>query len=500
MDNFYIKLHKGAGEPFYKRKEVADYEKFFKGQTLRWTEINKRRVFEIADFVSGYDQFDPELIKSLWFRQLVHAKSLCKNFPQRAITEANFAAIDTIGREKAALFEEQGVADYHVNWRLAIGLGNASVFENSLTLHHIYGLPYIPASSVKGIVRSWLIQEYFSYDSDGNEYDELGEGRALRDSEAFSLIFGTPSEFDIREEEVNGKKRTWTEKSRLRNSEGNPTAHIGNIVFFDAYPISKPKVYVDIMNPHYPEYYKEGSSKPPADWQNPVPIFFLTIKDTSFQFLFGIRKGCSEVEYQKLSNVSFQHPSNPKMNKEGSAESVLKELLEEALTFVGAGAKTATGYGRMKNKFADKLKQIRKNRAEEAQREAERKAAEDAERKRLEKEKKEAEELAARQAENRKEREQQIKEYKSKGLASSLQRVNSFEEGKKIISDFKKVVGTIPENEYPVIKDLVQRCWNSANTNKEKKRWRKKGKGDWGIVRSWTTNEIADSWFNEIIN
>lgn len=490
MDNFFIKLHKGARTPFFKK--VSNYGEFFRGKTLNEDSV--------ANFKNGYNEFDAELIKSLWFRQLVHAKSLCKNFPERTITEANFQAIDAIGREKATLFEEQGVVDYRINWRLAIGLGNASVFENSLTLHHVYGIPYIPASSVKGIIRSWLIQEYFSYDSDGNKYNEFGEGRALRDSEAFCLIFGTPSEFDIREEEVNGKKRIWPEKSRLRNSEGSPTAHLGNIVFFDAYPIFKPKVYVDIMNPHYPEYYKEGSSKPPADWQNPVPIFFLTIKNTSFQFLFGVRKGCTEEEYQKLSNVSFQHPSNPDMNKEGSAENVLKELLEEALTFVGAGAKTAIGYGRMKNEFADKLKQIRKNRAAEEKKEAERKAAEDAERKRLEKERKEAEELAIRQAENRKEREQQIEEYKSKGLASSLQGVNRFEEAKKIVSDFKKVVGTIPEDEYPVIKDLVKRCWSSANTKKEMRRWQKKGRGDWGLVRSWTSNEVADSWFEEIIN
>lgn len=483
MDNFFIKLHKGSGTPFYKKEQISNYGEFFKGKTLNGNSI--------ADFARGYDHFDPKLIKSLWFRQLVHAKSLCKNFPQRAITEANFDAIDEIGREKAALFEEQGVADYHVNWRLAVGLGNASVFENSLTLHHVYGIPYIPASSVKGIIRSWLIQEYFSYDSNGNEHDELGEGRALRDSEAFCLIFGTPSEFKLTENTPC--------KSSIKNEDGSPTAHIGNIVFFDAYPISKPKIYVDIMNPHYPEYYKEGSSKPPADWQNPVPIFFLTIKDTSFQFLFGIRRGCSEEEYEKLSSISFQHPSNPEMNKEGSAENVLKELLEEALTFVGAGAKTATGYGRMKNEFADKLKQIRKNRAEEELKEAERKAAEEAERKRIEREAQKAKELADRQARNKKEREKQIEQYKSKGLASSLDSINNFKKGKKIVSDFKKVVGTIPEDQYPFIKALIQRVWNSADSKNAKKRWKSKGKGDWGIVRSWTSNEIADSWFDEII-
>lgn len=490
MDNFFIKLHKGASTPFFKKEEISNYEKFFKGKTLNGDDI--------ADFTRGYNQFDPELIKSLWFRQLVHAKSLCKNFPQRTITEADFQAIDAISREKAALFEEQGIVDYHVNWRLAIGLGSASVFENSLSLHHVYGIPYIPASSVKGIIRSWLIQEYFSYDSDGNEYDELGEGRALRDSEEFCLIFGTPSEFDIREETVNGKKRVKPEKSRIKNKDGTPTAHIGNVVFFDAFPLDKPKVYVDIMNPHYPEYYKEGSSKPPADWQNPVPIFFLTIKDTSFQFLFGIRKGCTDVEYEKLSNISFPHPSNPEMNKEGSAENVLKELLEEALTFNGAGAKTATGYGRMRNISANKLEQIKNRRAEEAAKEAERKAQEDAEKKRIEEKAKKEQELAERQKRNKQEQEQKIEEYKSEGLEAKLRGVSDFNVGKQIISEYRKLIDPIPDSEYPAIKDLVKRCWESSTSKKAKKRWLKKGKGDWGIIRSWTSVDVADSWFIEI--
>lgn len=484
MDNFFIKLHKGAGTPFYKKEEISNYGEFFKGKTLNGDTI--------ADFTRGYDQFDDDLLKSLWFRQLVHAKSLCKNFPQRVLTEANFQAIDAIGHEKAYLFEEQGVVDYHINWRLAIGLGSASVFENSLTLHHVYGIPYMSGSSVKGIIRSWLIQEYFSYDEGEEKRLEYGEGIALRDSEAFSLIFGTPSEFKLTENK--------SEKSILTSKDGTPTAHIGNIVFFDAFPINKPKIHVDIMNPHYPEYYKEDSGKPPADWQNPVPIFFLTLKDTSFQFLFGIRKMCTDGEYEKLSNVSFPHPSNPELSKEGPAEQVLKELLEEALTFNGAGAKTATGYGRMKNLFTGKLEEIRQQKAEEVQKEAQRKAQEEAKKKEFEEEARKAKELAERQARNKKEREQKTEQYRNEGLEQKLKGVNDFEDGKKIVSDFKKVVDLIPDDQYVFIKGLIERCWNSANSKKEKRRWSKKGKGNWGMVRSWTSTEIADSWFDEIIN
>lgn len=482
MDNLYIKLHKGARQPFYKQKAVSQYPDFFKGKTLNDNSIE--------DFGRGYNKFDYELIKSLWFRQLIHAKSLCRHFPQRALATADFRAIDAIAKDKAALFEEQGLTDYQVNWRLAIGLGNASVFENSLTLHHVYGIPYIPASSVKGIIRSWLIQEYFSYGKDENE---SGEGIALKDSEDFCLIFGTPSEFKI-------KENSPSIKSRLKNEEGKPTAHVGNVVFFDAYPISKPKVYVDIMNPHYPDYYREGTDKPPADWQNPVPIFFLTIKDTAFQFLFGIRKGCLDAEYGRLSSVSFEHPSNPEMSKNGPAEKVLKELLEEALFYIGLGAKTATGYGRMKNASKIQLARIKEQKEQEVTLEAQRKAIEEENRRKADEEKRQLEELARKQEENARKKELQKKSYEEEGLVASLSEAVSFEDGKKIISDFKRVVGDIPESEFQAIFSFVEGCYMAATSNREKKKWTRKGKGNWGAVRSWTSAEIANLWFDDIIS
>src|SRR5207237_557288 len=35
--------------------------------------------------------------------------------------------------------------------RMIIGLGGENVLETGLTLHHIYGVPYIPATALKGL-------------------------------------------------------------------------------------------------------------------------------------------------------------------------------------------------------------------------------------------------------------------------------------------------------------------------------------------------------------
>lgn len=499
MDNFYIKLHKGAEQPFYKTKP----SEFFKGKSLKGKDDKRNNrvvnVPEIMDFVGGYSQFDPELIKSLWFRQLLHAQSLCEGFPKRLVTQADFRAIDEIVRQKVELFEQSGISDYRVNWRLAIGIGNASVFENSLTLHHVYGIPYIPATAVKGIVRSWLIQEYFSYDANGNKHPEIGEGRALLNS-TFCYIFGTPSDFDVEIKKEEGRKdKIVTHKSILRDKEGSPTAHIGNIVFFDAYPIRVPNVVVDIMNPHYPDYYGEGK-KPPSDWQNPKPIFFLTIKDTDFQFLFGIRKGCTAEVRNKLKEVEFIHPGNNRdLDKKGTVEEVLNQLLEEALGNNGAGAKTSAGYGRMKNLTTDRREQLRKTRLEQEEADAKEKAVVAELQKKQEKEAQDARDEEERRDRNKVLREEKRDLFLNTGIGVKLREVTEFEEAKAIIAEFKKVVGELPDSEFPAIKAFIERCYVSAESKSARSKWGKEDKGNWGVIRSWVNVATAKQWFKEIV-
>jgi CRISPR-associated protein Cmr6 len=181
------------------------------------------------------------------------------------------------------------------DWKMVIGLGETSVYETSMTLHHIYGIPYIPASTIKGVTRSWIISERF----DNNE------DKALQ-NEDFCLLFGSPK------------------KSALGESQGL-------IVFFDAFPTEKPNIQPDIMNPHFGDYYQ--GNKPPVDYLSPVPIPFLTLKETSFKIFVGTN-----------NNISLKDFPNTK------SENILDLALEwlvKALTEHGIGAKTAVGYGYM---------------------------------------------------------------------------------------------------------------------------------------------------------
>jgi CRISPR-associated protein Cmr6 len=164
------------------------------------------------------------------------------------------------------------------DWRLIVGLGATHVLETSVTLHRVYGFPFIPGSGLKGMTRAYV---------------ELVLGKSEEDDD-FRCIFGS---------QQKGREQA------------------GDVIFFDAIPTQVPRLKLDVMNPHYSEYYRGGST-PPADWLSPVPVYFLTVERTPFLFALAAR--------QKEAN--------------GLVVTV-SAWLKAALSELGVGAKTATGYG-----------------------------------------------------------------------------------------------------------------------------------------------------------
>jgi len=295
-------------------------------------------------------RFDERAEKFLFFKN----KKASKNAPEEKYSiHSVFIDIfnDLINRQKLqckGLFGENNfVAQTHkVDWRLIVGLGNESVYETSMTLHHIYGIPYIPASAVKGVVRSWIITEVFrEHEVPDDEIDfplVNAEHRAYLD-EGFCKIFGCPKTtkavvFENREPKKN-QKGNYEYKSAVNTALEKE--HQGKVWFFDAFPTFAPQIKVDIMNPHYGDYYPEKKKgqpnlTPPADYLLPVPIPFLTVEGCSFQFIIGIK--------EKDSNENIQSGKF----KGDKPLDMAEKYLKEALTEHGIGAKTAVGYGYMK--------------------------------------------------------------------------------------------------------------------------------------------------------
>jgi len=184
---------------------------------------------------------------------------------------------------------------YELQERFITGTGLDHPIEVGFLIHHILGVPYIPGSSIKGLVRDWA--ENWSQDS----YKEIEE------------IFG----YDTGD---NMEKR------------------VGKAIFLDALPYGRVNLDADIMTPHYAPYYADGEC--PGDWNNPVPIPFLTVAEGQ-RFVFFI---------------------SPRTKKDVGSCSIAAKWLDGALTTIGAGAKTATGYGCFKSaENVEKIYQERMN-------------------------------------------------------------------------------------------------------------------------------------------
>ena len=161
--------------------------------------------------------------------------------------------------------------------RFVTGLGRSHPVENGFAWHPTLGTPYLPGSSIKGLVRAWA-----TLDCD-----------ALSDDETVMRLLGN---------------------RRM----------VGNLCFLDAVPFEPVQLQADVMTPHFAGW---GEQEPPGDWLAPTPIPFLTaVADTSF--LFGIVP-CPGVGAEDLKTAST--------------------WLRATLSWAGAGAKTAVGYGRFRH-------------------------------------------------------------------------------------------------------------------------------------------------------
>lgn len=171
-----------------------------------------------------------------------------------------------------------------VQGRMVVGLGAESVLETSVALHRAYGVPWIPGSALKGLAAAaahrWLTDDKWRKPRKDQEIGEFHK-----------LMFGD-------------------------------TSRGGYVTFHDALWIpdsEKLPLDLDVMTVHHPEYYG-GKNVPPAEWDSPNPVSFLTARG---KYLLAV--------------------TGPK----AWAETAMK-ILAQALAYDGVGAKTAAGYGRLK--------------------------------------------------------------------------------------------------------------------------------------------------------
>lgn len=183
-----------------------------------------------------------------------------------------------------ALEPHTRVAEATVQGRMAIGLGAESALETAITLHRTYGVPYIPASALKGLTAA----------AAHKHLEDPGWRKAGKDTEigeSHRILFG--------------------------DQESS-----GYVTFHDALWIpngDKLPLDLDVMTVHHPDYYQGKNDCPPADWDSPNPVAFVSARGRYLLALTGPEEWVDAA----------------------------MEILKEALEKDGIGAKTAAGYGRL---------------------------------------------------------------------------------------------------------------------------------------------------------
>ncbi len=221
------------------------------------------------------------------------------------------------------------------------GMGYEHPLENGFAFLNPYGLPCLPGSSIKGVLRKAAEELVLSGEARGFDMLDVwrlfgfdGNAEFLKNHEQVRHAFPEPGRLgawlkqvlpdDFRKkglDEPPAFLAALPENKALRRSLFN----MGALAFWDAFP--QGKLTVEIMTPHHSEYLQakdDDKKKTPHDSEKPNPIPFLAVAPGA-KFHFFVQKigdagGCDWKD-------------------------VLQRCFGHAFDWLGFGAKTSVGYG-----------------------------------------------------------------------------------------------------------------------------------------------------------
>lgn len=265
--------------------------------------------------------------RGLWFNgppldgsiQIIDSKFELK--PNTHISKAELAPF--LNRWKLSV--EAAGAEVFTMWTespLIIGLGAKGTLETAITLHPLYGFPYLPGSALKGIARAaafFALAEKLGIEGADNE-TFLKLKKAGKKTDLQKLVQALDEDEESKWPEY--LKAEHQVARHFRDLFGWRSA-AGKVIFFDGVPARVPMIVSEVMTPHFKAYY-DGGNKAPHDADSPNPVSFLAIaRETPFGFAVGWRRGPKE---QQLYGKAI-------------------DWLAVGLTEIGLGGKTAAGYG-----------------------------------------------------------------------------------------------------------------------------------------------------------
>lgn len=296
-----------------------------RSKALLWT------THDIDYEVRGQSRQEREVKCENKVTALVAAKHLTKNdqTTMQALLARQNHAFASIAECDGLCLDALAVAPF------TTGLGNEHPLENGFAFLNPYGLPYLPGSGVKGVLRQ-AARELAS-----GEWGDACGWSAAKDKPLLQGVGG-------QRKPVLDKKEQPVMLSMLDVLFGRETAdgdkeHLrGVLTFWDVIPqIAGDRLAVEIMTPHQSHYYqhksdnKSGGSTTPHESGQPNPISFLTVPPGS-NFAFHVQ--CDRARLQRVA---------PELAENNRWKDMLTAAFEHAFAWLGFGAKTAVGYGAM---------------------------------------------------------------------------------------------------------------------------------------------------------
>jgi len=254
------------------------------------------------------------------------------------------------------------------------GIGMEHPLENGFAFLNPYGLPYLPGSSIKGVLRGAAEELALGLWGETGGWDMLAVWRLFGLETTSSYLTGPAGDAPDILRDIGEERRKayldWVEgegwdreeavglikllltagKERdhwlgypggflraLTGAEvggeklGTNNLHLkGALSFWDAIVVPPDgHLEIDILNPHHGAYYQNGT--PPNDAESPIPNYFLTVPPgAAFHFHVALCEptflsGHLATAWRDLVEAAFSH----------------------AFDWLGFGAKTAVGYGQM---------------------------------------------------------------------------------------------------------------------------------------------------------
>lgn len=199
-----------------------------------------------------------------------------------------------------------------VQGRMIVGLGDESVLETSVTLHHTYGVPYIPGSALKGLAATYARNKLTGWT------DRNGQGE-VELTRAYEIVFGRTDDAGY-----------------ITFHDALYVPHSGFKVLLDGSLEPRP-LHADVLTVHHQDYYgnkmvkgPDGELTPaaPADWDDPNPVPLLSVTGD-----YLIALSCPQGIFKECKDWL----------------EAAKAVLELAVKHEGVGAKTSSGYGRLES-------------------------------------------------------------------------------------------------------------------------------------------------------